>query len=55
MVTQANELQLDSSQLTLAIRLRPREMKEEERRKWVRGEKWLRDVRNIKRIDGLHT
>ena len=27
LVTQANEQQLDSSQLTLAIRLRPREMK----------------------------
>lgn len=32
LVTQANEQQLDSSQLTLAIRLRPREMKRVETR-----------------------
>lgn len=34
LVTQANEQQLDSSQLTLAIRLRPREMKRGGARNW---------------------
>lgn len=37
LVTQANEQQLDSSQLTLAIRLRPREMKRGGARKQGKG------------------